>query len=255
MKYLKKFNEELKPSTYRSAARKLTKNYGHKDRADSLNQWANKREVDVNLEKWRENIEQMSKFGKFKLNIVKNRNSLIEANNRMTGEFYLDISFDGDSFMDSVDEFKEEGAGSLPFFIGIIPVDKDILDKCESVMPEPDMDNGFYWGMYLSLSFTLQNDTLTFTKYELGDYDPGVSGYITIADRSSAGRFKSLLKGIFTDENLNYPSGRTDVSYMYEVIQNIVCIEAGLSSEYGFSVEQAGDFISKLSPNEMYKSI
>lgn len=254
MKYLKRFNEELLPQTYNRAARKLDK-LGHTDRAKDLKDWSKKRQKDMDIEAWKENIEQMSKFGKFKLNIF---NPGVSARGKkMTGDFYLSITFDGDSFIDSCDEFVSEGRGSIPFFIGIIPVDQDVVDKCENTMPSPGESegNGFYWGMYLSLSFTLSGNVLKFNKYELGDYDPGMSGNVSFADRASAGRFKSLLKNIFIDENLNYPSGRTDVPYIYQAIQNVVCIEAGFSSDYGFNVEQADDFINTMSPNEMYKSI
>jgi hypothetical protein len=43
MKYLKKFNEELRPQTYMSAARKLDK-LGHTDRANALKDWAKETE-------------------------------------------------------------------------------------------------------------------------------------------------------------------------------------------------------------------
>lgn len=38
MKFIKKFNEELNPSTYRSAARKLKK-LGHEKRSDRIEKW------------------------------------------------------------------------------------------------------------------------------------------------------------------------------------------------------------------------
>lgn len=48
MKYLKRFNEELSPRIYKSAARKLDK-LGHSDRAKELKDWSNKIESDLNL--------------------------------------------------------------------------------------------------------------------------------------------------------------------------------------------------------------
>ena len=73
MKYLKRFNEELKPGTYFSAARKLTK-LGDAGRASKLKEWGEKIEIKDNLIKWKENLQTYSPFGIFKLNIVNPKN-------------------------------------------------------------------------------------------------------------------------------------------------------------------------------------
>lgn len=90
---------------------------------------------------------------------------------------------------------------------------------------------------------------------KIGNYDDSLSGHVTFADRGSVGRFKSLLKRMFTEPELGYPSGYTDQDNFYSMVQNKLCVEFGLSSEYGFSVEQVGDYIMSLPANEMYKSI
>ena len=73
MKYLRKFNEELKPQTYRSAARKLTK-LGHTDRAKALTDWSNEVESKEEMQKWRDQLQDYSNFGTFNINIRNTEN-------------------------------------------------------------------------------------------------------------------------------------------------------------------------------------
>jgi hypothetical protein len=249
MKYLKKFNEELKPRTYRSAARKLSK-LGHIDRSKDLVEWSNKIELDQQIEKWKQNIKEFSKFGKFKLNIVNP-----ETKERLTGDFYLDIVIDRDSFGDSLDSIVEDAYGSFLFFIGIIPSDKELLDKCLDMIPDNDLGNGFFWGMIVTLDFKLESDMIKMTGYTIENYDENVCGDVSFADRPSANKFKTNLKKMFTDPSFNYPSGYTDITDFYDMFYRIFGAEYGLNSDYGLTPELIGSFINTLSPNEMYKSI
>lgn len=256
MKYLKRFNEELSPRIYKSAARKLDK-LGHSDRAKELKDWSNKIESDLNLKRWERNINQYSKFGKVKLNILNEENG-----KKMTEDFYLDISIDRDSFEDSylfegtLEETLGDSEGYFWLPIGIIPATKEVIEKCEEVMPEPEMiGNGFYWGMSISLKFKIENSTIKMTGYELEDYDPTISGKVSFADRASANKFKTTLKKMFTDPTLGYPSGYGDIPDFYEMFYNIFGGEFGLTTDYGLSPETIGDFINSLSVNAMYKSI
>jgi hypothetical protein len=241
MKYLKRFNEELNPQTYRKAARKLRK-MGHEKRAKDIEDWAD-------LSKWKENIEEYSKFGKFKLNI------LTEDGQRLNDDFFLCIQIDRDYFGDSIDGIKEDEEGEFLFFIGMIPTNRETIDKCEKTLPDSDLNNGFYWAMTLMLSFELKDSTIKFINYKLDNYDTGISGDVSFADRASAGRFKTLLKNMFSNKDYNYPSGYTDFDNFYDMIYNVFGAEYGLSSDYGFSPEVITDFINTISPNEMYKSI
>lgn len=248
MKYLKRFNEELEPWTYRRAAIKLRKK-GHEGRAKELEDWSRKRQADDDLINWEKRVNEMSKFGTFKLN-VKNP----ETGKKITGDFHLELIMDRDAFLDSLDDMKSEGKGEFFLTVGIIPSTKELLDECISLMPEPEYGNGFFWGMYVLLNFKL-GTSLEFTSYELGSYDDSMSGEVSLADRGSAGRFRTLLKKMFTDPTLDYPSGYNDVDNFYNLIQQKFCIEFGLSSDYGFDVEQVADFINTMSANDMYKSI
>jgi hypothetical protein len=161
---------------------------------------------------------------------------------------------DRDAFFDSLEYMKSDGKGDFFITVGIIPANQEVLDKCEEIMPDPELGNGFYWGMYISMNFNL-GTSLELTSYELGSYDDSVSGEVSLADRASAGKLKTLLKKMFTDKTLDYPSGYNDVDSFYDLIQHKFCIEFGLSSDYGFDVEQVADFINTISANDMYKSI
>lgn len=249
MKYLKKFNEELRPQTYRNAARKLKK-LGHEGRAKELQDWSDVKEKELELEKWNQNIDEFSKFGKFKMNLVNP-----ETNQKITEDFYISLHIDRDSFDDSLDEMIADGEGNFWIAIGLIPVDKKTLDKCIEMVPDPDMGNGFIWAMSITLDFVIEGDIMRMTKYELHNYDESISGDVSFADRASANRFKNLLKKMFSQPDFNYPSGYRDFQYFYEMFYNVFGAQFGLSNDFGFTPEMISDFINTLSPNEMYKSI
>ena len=138
MKYLKKFNEELRPQTYRSAARKLDK-LGHTDRAQALKDWALETEKKEEMIKWKDSIQDYAQFGTFKMTI-KNE----ETGKTLTGDFHLDISFDALAFGDQ----PESG---ICFFIGLIPTSEDLIYQYIEVCPDHDFGNGFFWGKFKSL--------------------------------------------------------------------------------------------------------
>jgi hypothetical protein len=254
MKYLKRFNEELKPSTYMSASRKLSK-MGHTDRADQLKSWAEEAEKREEIIKWRDRLQDYSPFGIFKINIVNPDNG-----SKMTADFALDINFDELAFEDSFEWEKQKDPNnvkdvSMFFFIGLIPTSEEILQKCNEVMPEPEFGNGFFWGMTCGIDFKVENGQVILDKFILDDYDEGLSGNVSFADRSSANKFKTLLKNIFSNADLNYPSGYTDVEYLYQKLEQVICIQQSFSSDYGFELQHAADFINRQSPNTMYKTI
>lgn len=241
MKYLKKFNEELRPMTYMSAARKLDK-LGHKDRATSLKNWAQEVEKKEEMIKWKDRIQDYAQFGTFKMTI-KNP----ESGETLTGDFHLDMSFDELSFSD-------EPENGICFFIGLIPTSEDLIKQYMELCPDYDFGNGFFWGKIFNIEYKL-GINVEFTKWNIWDYDSEMNGEISFADRSSANKFKNLLIKIFTDPNLGYPSGYTDVEYMYQKLQATILIENSFSSDYGLELEEVADFIKTISPNLLYKSI
>lgn len=254
MKYLKKFNEELRPRTYMSAAKKLTA-MGHTDRAEELKAWAEESEKREEVQKWKDRLQDYALFGTYKINIVNP-----ETKEKFTGDFYLDVNFDELGFEDNFEYEKEKDPNNVKgvgifFFIGLIPTSEDLIKKCEEVMPESEFGNGMFWGMCCGIDFKVEKGQVVIEKFNLDDYDENLSGNVSFADRASAGKFKNLLKSIFTNPELNYPSGYTDVEYLYQKLEQVICIRQGLSSDYGFELKDVAEFINLQSPNTMYKTI
>jgi hypothetical protein len=244
MKYLKKFNEELKPQTYKNASRKLTK-MGHTDRAKKLSDWADKREGDENLVRWGKNIEEFSKFGKFSIKVTNP-----ETNESFVGDFYLDIIFDELGFIESVGD-SDVG---IWFHIGAIPVDESVMENCKRVMPEPDFYNGFYWIFAMGINYEIKDNKVELVKFYLDAYDDSLTGEVSLSDRGSAGKLRNLLIKMFSDSSFEYPSGYTDANTIYEVFERSILSESGFSSDYGFTLEEVANYMRTISPNTMYKS-
>jgi len=248
MKYLKKFNERLRPQTYRNAARKLDK-MGHTGRADDLKEWGEKKDNEISYSRWEKNLEEFAKYGTYKLNIKTPKGNIL-------GDFYLDFIFDGDCFMDSIYD-ADEGVknGDIYLMVGMIPTTNELRNECDEKLPEPDMGNGFYWGMSVGVSFDITNNRVNLKEFNIWNYDENISGDVSLADRGSAGRFKNTLKKFFSDPSYNYPSGRTDVDYLYQALEQVILSEGGFSSDYGFELEDVAKFLNTVSPNTMYKTI
>ena len=254
MKYLKRFNEELKSSTYNSASRKLTK-LGHTDRAAELKNWAQETQRREEMIKWKQQLQAYSPFGVYKMNVVNP-----ESGEKFTADFALDVNFDELAFEDNFEYEKQKDPNnindvSLSFFIGLIPTSEELIKKCEEVMPESEFGNGMFWGMFCGVDFKVENAQVVIEKFNLDDYDYNLSGEISFADRASANKFKTLLKNIFTNPELNYPSGYTDVNSLYEKLEQVILVQQGFSADYGFDLKSVADFINTQSPNEMYKTI
>ena len=254
MKYLKRFNEELRPRTYLSAAKKLT-DIGHTDRANALKDWAGETEKREEITKWKERLQEYSPFGIYKVNVVNP-----ESGEMFTADFALDISFDELAFEDNFEFEKQKDPNningvSIFFFIGLVPTSEDLIKKCEEIMPESEFGNGMFWGMCFGVDFKVQNGEVILDKFNLDDYDENLSGNVSFADRASAGKFKNLLKSIFTNPDLNYPSGYTDADSLYQKLEQVILVQQGFSSDYGFELKNVADFINTQSPNTMYKTI
>jgi hypothetical protein len=266
MKYLKRFNEELRPQVYRSAARgilqsklsptgpgELTKIIRSPEKPKSVSDeaWqrvtklrshADEMEKKQQLIKWKDTLQDYLPFGTSKLKITNPEN-----NEELVGDFALYINFDELAFEDSYEYERQNVDGkiksSIPFFVGIIPTSEDLIEECEEVIPEPEFDNGFYWGMCVAIHFEIDGDNLTFTGLDVDDYDSGMTGEVSFADKPSARKFLLLLKNMFSNPGLNYPSGYSDETNAYKKLEQVILIRQSFSADYGFSLEQVADFI------------
>ena len=124
MKYLKKFNEELRPQTYRSAARKLDK-LGHTDRAQALKDWALETEKKEEMIKWKDSIQDYAQFGTFKM-AIKNE----ETGKTLTGDFHLDINFDA---VDINEPVYEEPESIVETKTKKIKIKKEVAEKPKKI--------------------------------------------------------------------------------------------------------------------------
>lgn len=266
MKYLKRFNEELKPQVYRSAARsilqsklpptgpgELTKIIRSPEKPKSVSDdtWqrvtklrshADEMERKQELIKWKDTLQDYLLFGTSKLKITNPEN-----NEELVGDFALYINFDELAFEDSYEYERQNADGkiksSIPFFVGIIPTSEELIEECDEVIPEPEFDNGFYWGMCVAIHFEIDGDNLTFTGLDVDDYDSGMTGEVSFADKPSARKFLLLLKNMFSNPDLNYPSGYTDETNAYKKLEQVILIRQAFSTDYGFRLEQVADFI------------
>jgi hypothetical protein len=242
MKYLKRFNEELKSDTYLRASRKLKK-LGHTDRAKELQEWGAKVERDEEMIKWKERMQDFGPFGTFKLNVENP-----DTGESLVGDFYLDITFDELAFSDDPD-------GGFGHFVGIIPTSEELITKCDKLMPCAEFGNGFYWGFIFNLEYEIVNEQVQFKKFNFWDYDDNLSGHISFADRSSANKFKNLMIKMYSDPQLGYPSGYNDANDIWEKLNSCILVQNSFSSDYGFQLENVAEYIRTISPNLLYKTV
>lgn len=235
MKHIKKFNEELDFSTYLNASHKLKK-LGHKDRASALTDWAIKQE-------WVRVREQYLPFGKFKINLHNK-----ETNKTITDYFELVIQFDNMSFEDSFEYSIEAGETefTMCFFIGLIPDKKETIDKCDKLIDDFEMDNGFHWGGIALFDMELKDLRLKITKFYIENYN---YSDFSFADRSSANNFKNIIIKLFSDPTFNYPFND------YNYLESELLVSNSLSVDYGFKLEDVADFMKTISPNTLYKTL
>ncbi len=254
MKYLKKFNEEYSSQTYGKISRNLLKKANDLPtstfRERSIKSNLEKRAKNIkdhsifiekieNLNKWKEQLLENSPFGMFNLTIEN-----VETGETLSGEFALSIEFDELAFMDE----PENGIG---LFVGIIPSSKELALEYMDKFPDSDMGNGFIWSMIVSLKYEISDDKVIMKSFEITDYDSDSNGGAIFSDKESAEKFKTLLKDIFGNKQLGYPSGYTDAVDIYDKLESCILHTTDsknntFGSDYNFKLQNISDFISKL---------
>ncbi len=256
MKYLKKFNEELKPQTYKSAARKLNKivkekpalakAIGAEKRAKDLEEYAKKIEDLGQIDQWKKNIDQFSKYGEFNIELSRKGVNIPSK----VYPFYLDLQTDIEMLIDSWDDEDPDNRDiSFGFAGGLIP--KNIEDLNEIKMNyTSEFYNGFFWGFWLYVEYKVENSEVSFKGIRLYDYDSVPN--IQIADRKSAVNLKKLLVNCF-DETFDYPSGYKDIPNIYDKINQSAIQDLEISSTYGIDMGRIKEDIKNTSLMSFYK--
>lgn len=232
MKYLKKFNEELSPSTYSRAAMKLKK-LGHTDRANKLYDWSDKTQNKIL-------IDAYSEYGEFKMRITDESNM-----QEVIGDFNLFIHFDPYSFENDI----SDGDNRIVLEVRLIPSSNDLLDECNDKIEDFESLSS----IWLEINFDITKTGIDIVGFVINDYDNFSKTKIEFIGRSSANKFKNLLVKIFNDENFDYPSGYTNIDTLYNSIKSAVLIGSGFFTDYGLEMDDIGNYIKSISINRFYK--
>lgn len=237
MKYLKKFNEELNSQTYLRAANKLKK-FGNKtslDRAEKLKDWASQTERKEYMVKWKENVEKLSKFGIIK-GIVKGEQI----------SFYYDFSFDSLNFEDTFQSVKENNpenfSAHIPLTLWLTPTTEEGVEKCLESIPDDYFSNGQLQAFYIAFDFSVVNDKVEFTDFSFYPEDE----VLVSMTSNAASKILLMLSKLFSDKNLNYPSSHNGYDSEYEHMNATICMENGMSVDYGFELNDVSDYIKTI---------
>lgn len=249
MKYLKKFNEELDPSTYLSASRKLKK-LGHERRSKELEAWGKEAENRVSKEKWKKNIETYSPFGKATFKFMSGKSEVFR------GDFYLIFTFDDTLNHESIIDAKEESGGyfnfPIQFAVGLIPSDEETLKKCLSKFPEPYFENGFFWSNWVNIFYKVENEKLSFSKVSYDPYDEGQTLSPELVDRRGALTLKKSLMACL-DEDVDYPSSDDRYHTMHDLVFRCICQQCEMLVDYNLDMEKMLNDVKEYSHNYFFK--
>jgi hypothetical protein len=192
MKYIKLFNEELDPSTYKRAAGRLRSNYKQSSRADNLISYANElvRKEDV-------------LNGTYECKIVKHKRNQNtkewEDTELIRGKFHIRGYFDGDWFKDMFhesydDETYSEYRIGLPFEFGLTPADeetKNLFDVAKENFTDDMWDENVAWTnrIYIPITEEKSNklEPKSASSFESRDWD-----MFQFTNRKDAAKFKKL---------------------------------------------------------------
>jgi hypothetical protein len=258
MRYLNKYNEELKSDVYKSAADKLTK-LGHIKRPEELMKWheiTKQKEIDASKLATLKDCEQM---GVYQLSLSYRKNG---QDFKYKGDFYINLVFDDYNLDENYKDWKE-GQNNLwiSFSFGVIPVNEEGKEFCKNVV-EPIIGLGgdkiTYWlgGFWLNISKSINIDPSTGLPAEELKFTPEGKGYFEeyegswhLANRASAMKFKNTLYQIFSGdliirETPSIPGG------MKEQIIDDLCNERGHDID---EFEAIMNSIKVLNLNKLYK--
>lgn len=244
MKYLKRFNEELNSQTYlrasyrrKKSAETLTGRNKEKalKSAKDLKDWAGKVELIEYYKNWEDKVAQYSKFGK-----------IVGYVNGEPIDFYFDITFDSLAFSDTFEDNKSKDPdlfdSSIYLMLWLAPATREELDKCLETISSDYFGNGVFQAFYMNIDMVVKNDEVKFRDFGIWSEEE-----VGIELSPNAGfKVKQMLVKLFSDKSLNYPSSVTTYDTEYEHIEATMCIECGMSVDYGFELKDVADYIKTL---------
>lgn len=131
MRYLKKFNEDLNATTYKSAGDKFNK-IGHTRRGSELLDYANQVELIEKSKRLSEAQNENKEFGLFDITLVRGYGTT--AKYIFSGKFYLQMCLESDWFMDQLSDWLYEDMDwhlGIAMEFAIIPSDVSVLEMIE----------------------------------------------------------------------------------------------------------------------------
>lgn len=263
MRYLIKYNEELKSDTYKSAADKL-KTMGHVKRPDELMKWHVLVKEKEGEEKRRKAIEEASKLGIYKMTLnapTSSPHSIWAGQNysSFTGDFYVYFYLNDDNLDENYEDWKSFDNNSLwlTFDFAVLPASEESKEFAQNVLgKEIGLSDGkCYLG---SFGLNLSEGGATYDENDKPTYvlKPSSGFYFEnnytvgwcMADRASAQKFKKMLYDIFEGniiwrETPDLPGG------VKEQILDFICSDMGHGIE---EFEQFIDSIKQISVNKIY---
>lgn len=201
MKHLKRYNEELNPSTYISAAAKL-KQLGHVRRPKELEDRSKFEQERLKKQQQLVRKGELSQFPPFKLQFYKQRwNSttrITEEDFLGEGLFYVEPSFGSDWFADMMYDHEANGEGlSIPFEFGTSPANEEselvweeIKSKCPSLKEQEYEGVTYTTRMWIKL---FDSDSYVITNENKCYWETSDNGLFVLDSRSEAIRFKKLI--------------------------------------------------------------
>jgi hypothetical protein len=255
MKYLKPFNEELKPQVYRNAARaykkmlknepKKAKQIGAEEKAMMLDQHADDFEEKLNLKKWEESVRKYSKYGEFEVEFSTGHPSV----KPMTLSVYFDISSAVDMMIDSwADEGPDNRRISFDFAVGIVPKTIEDIDLIKKNF-NSEFYNGFFWSLWIYIQYKVQDGVVSFEGVKVYDYDS--SPKHSIIGIKSARNLKRLITNMF-DQVFDYPSGYTDIPNMYDKINQSAIQDLEIGIDFGIDMDRIKKDLESTSPKSFF---
>jgi hypothetical protein len=201
MKYLKRFNEELKASTYKKAGEKFTQ-MGHKRRGSELLDYATQVELREKSDKLLQAQNVNKEFGLFDITVARGYGS--NKKDIFSGQFYLQICLESDWFKDQFNDWLYEGmtwSMGIAMEFAIIPADDETLKMFET-SEDSDIvyfrnnsmwgDDYRYWTNRLWINLVAKGGAPSYTCGS-GGFEDRDGFTFHFNSRSEAMKFKNLL--------------------------------------------------------------